>query len=348
MDTEKVEPMKIIQILPGLEEGGVERHVLWLSNELAARGHEILVISSGGKLEKQLDPAVTHWKLPVHLKNPLTAAWCALKIANRARKEGWDLLHAHSRVPDWIAWWSSRMAKIPWLATAHANYSHNQGLRPLRHAGAVICVSRSVRDHLKAWLPAKAAVIHNGLPRQYGRWHPGPRDGTIRLLFVGRLTRKKGLQIVLRALSEIGEMDWELDVVGDGSFRPELEALARELKIAEKVAFHGFRNDTEKWMKECDCFLFPSLEEGMSLTLMQVIQMGVPVLASDIPAVRELASDEAMGLVAPEDVDAWRWRLKQVVNGEGAFSRFDGSKIGTVAERAGEIEKIYEDVLRGI
>ncbi|MFP4482251.1 MAG: glycosyltransferase family 4 protein [Thermovirgaceae bacterium] len=343
MDTGKVEPMKIIQILPGLEEGGVERHVLWLSNELASRGHEILVVSSGGKLEGQFEPSVKHWRLPVHVKNPVTGAWCAARIAWRVKREKWDVLHAHSRVPIWITWWSSAMSKAPWVSTAHALYTLNAALNPLRRAEVVICVSQAVRDHLKGWLPPRNMVIYNGLPQAYESWDPGPRDGMVRFLFLGRLVPKKGLQVVLKALGEIREKNWRLDVVGDGSFRPELEALARELKIAKRVAFHGFRDDTGKWMKECDCFLFPSLEEGMGLTLMQAIHIGVPILASDIPAARELAAGEAADLISPGDVKAWRRRLKEVIRDEGKFSYFDGSKIGTVADRTDEIEKVYAE-----
>ena len=59
--------MKIVQILPEFHEGGVERHVLWLSNELAAMGHTVVVVSAGGKLEPQLRDA-THLRLPVHKK----------------------------------------------------------------------------------------------------------------------------------------------------------------------------------------------------------------------------------------------------------------------------------------
>ena len=95
--------LKILQILPELHEGGVERHVLWLSNALAARGNKVFVVSAGGKMVEELR-GVDHLRLPVHRKNPATALWAAYRIARIARTRGVRILHAHSRVPAWIAW----------------------------------------------------------------------------------------------------------------------------------------------------------------------------------------------------------------------------------------------------
>jgi len=164
MDDPEVGPLKIAEILPEFHEGGVERHVLLLSNALAGMGHQVTVITAGGKLEEKLDPGVEIWRLPVHRKNPVTGLYSALKIAGRAKREEWDILHAHSRVPAWIAWWTASMAGIPWAVTAHARYSLNYGLRPIREADGAICVSLAVQEHLKGLLPKNSVVIRNGLP----------------------------------------------------------------------------------------------------------------------------------------------------------------------------------------
>ena len=87
--------MKIIELLPELDIGGVERHVIDLTSELALRGHELLVISAGGKMAHQLSPQVRQLTLPVHRKNPITGWLCACRIASLAKAEGWQLLHAH-------------------------------------------------------------------------------------------------------------------------------------------------------------------------------------------------------------------------------------------------------------
>jgi glycosyltransferase involved in cell wall biosynthesis len=163
---------------------------------------------------------------------------------------------------------------------------------------------------------------------------------------LGRLTRKKGLQVVLKTLGDFRQKDWILDVVGDGPFRPDLENMSLGLGIAGKVRFHGFRDDTEEWMKRCDCFLFPSLDEGMGLTLMQAVSMGVPTLASDLPPVRELTTDGGQSLVPAGDKKAWKHRIGDVLCGRDDFSLFDRSKVQTVKDTCTRTVDVYLKILR--
>lgn len=278
--------MRIAQVLPEFNEGGVERHVLLLSNELARRGHQVLIISAGGKLEKDLK-GVQHWKLPVHRKNPFTGAYCALKIALCSKKEQWHVIHAHSRVPAWISWWSSILSRIPWMTTCHARYSLNSGLIPYRYSKQSICVSNVVRDHLKTVLPRRIHVIYNGLSEPELMWVPKPSSPICKLLFIGRLTRIKGIDLLLKSLKNV-KGRWILDIVGDGPLAEELKRYIDQNDFGGQVFFHGFRNDVDQWMAKCSFLVFPSLDEGMPLTLCRAVQMGVPLIASDIPAVKEV------------------------------------------------------------
>lgn len=308
----EVELVKIVQILPEFHEGGVERHVLWLSNELVEKGHDVLVVSGGGKLEQQLDPRVQTLHLPVHRKNPLTGAWAAFRLASKVRREGWQILHAHSRVPAWIAWWTSVLSHKPWIVTAHAEYSLNAGIFPFRKASGAICVSQSVRNYLEGYLPERTEVILNGLPPTDLKWEGSGDPDRTHFLFVGRLTPLKGLMTVLQALAELPEATWGLDVLGDGPQRGELERFATESGLGDKVTFHGFRDDARQWMAHADCLLFPSRTEGMPLVLMEAVQMGMRVLSADIPSVRCLGIDGSF-LIHPGSVQGWRASLGRVL-----------------------------------
>jgi len=337
------ETLKVIQILPEFHEGGVERHVLWLSNAMAKAGHEVLVVTKGGKLEGSLVEAVKVWHLPVHAKNPFSAFWCALRIAKKAKGEEWDVIHAHSRVPFWIAWWASVLSGVPWVATTHDTFKHSLALLPLKRACATISVSCSVRDHLAPYLPKNAFVIYNGLLPVVKTWQGSLKSDPFKLLFIGRLTPRKGLQVALKALAGV-KGNWILDVVGDGPKRTELERLSVELGIADKVRFWGFRDDVDEWHANCSCFLFPSLEEGMGMTLMRAIQMGVPVLASDLPPVRELCLNPET-LLEPGDEESWRKGIEDMFRERKAFQLFDRDKIQTVDEMAKKVLKVYENML---
>jgi glycosyltransferase involved in cell wall biosynthesis len=361
--------VNVVLLLPEFEEGGVERHVLWLAQGLSRRGLGVTVISRGGKLVGELPEKVTHVALPVHAKNPVTAVTAALRIARMARRGEFHLLHAHSRVPAFVAWWASSLSGIPWIMTCHARYSKNAGLLPLRRADGAICVSETVQNHLQGLLPERTAVIPGGIPplasrrervpllrgegpfsREIGAEGPDPEPcGDVprmcRLLFVGRLTRVKGIAFLLDLLTkeDLSGRSWLLDIVGDGPLRNELFRLVSEKGMANRVTFHGFREDVESFLARCDCLLFPSLDEGMGLVLAQALTAGIPVLASDLPAVRELVAD-ADPLVPAGDADAWSSRLRRGFD-EGVFPVLAARRTFSLDEMCDRTVTFYDTVL---
>jgi len=314
----------------------VERHVLWLSNELVSRGNSVTVISAGGKLEAYLKD-VEHWTLPVQRKNLFTGFYCAIRIALRAKQENWQIFHSHSRAPSWIAWWASCFTGIPFVITAHSFYSLNIGLYPLKKAYAVISVSSAVRKYLKKFLPDNNKIIYNGLPPVKLAWEGSPKTGS-RLLFIGRLTRLKGVHILLKALAGLTPYKWSLDVVGDGPQRQDLETLTNDLGLSDRVIFRGFQDNTEQWLAKCSCLVFPSLEEGMGLTLMRAVQMGVPVIASDLPAVRELTSSPET-LVKPGSTEYWGDALESFMVSGKVSKDFKRDLIMSQVEAVEKIEQ---------
>ena len=337
--------MKIIQILPELGIGGVERHVIDLSNELAERGHDVLVASAGGNMLPQLSLKVGHRKMDVHRKNLITGLSCAVRIAGWIKSEGWQIVHAHSRVPAFIAWWAASMAETPWLYTAHACYSLNLGLLPLRHADAVICVSKTVQEHLSAYLPSKNLVVQNALPAASVLWTPGIEDrGAAKFLFVGRLTKIKGLQTVIEAFGLITEHNWTLDVLGDGPMLEELKKLVQNTGIQDQVVFHGYSDKADEYMAKSDCLLFPSYSEGMPLTLARAVQIGIPVIASDIPSVIEMAG-AAKGLLPPGDIAAWSGSIASFINTRKTVLNIPVSNIPTLDRMVDADESVYRELL---
>ena len=334
--------MRILHLVPEFEEGGVERYVLHLAEEQLAHGHQVSLATAGGKLEALLPREVELLNLPVQKKNPITGLYCTFCLALRRKR--WDILHAHSRVPAWIAWWTSALTGLPWVMTAHAAYSLNAGITPLKHADGVICISDAVKQHLIDYLPIRTTTVTNGVQKPSALWNGKGFPGNPRFLFVGRLTRLKGLETVLRALGELKDREWTLDVIGDGPQRAELEVLTAELSLKERVTFHGFRDDVELWMARSGCLLFPSHQEGMGLAVLEALNVGLPVLASDLEPLRPLASGP---LIPPGDVDAWREAIEKVLNG-GAASPLSAEKLTTFEETARGTEEFYREILSNV
>ncbi len=334
--------MRIIQILPELDIGGVERHVIDLSNELADRGHDVMVISNGGQMQNQLSDKVLHRGLPVHKKNPITAWLCSMKISFWIRKEGWQLIHAHSRVPAWISWMVSSKTKIPWIYTAHACYSLNYGLIPLKHAGFVISVSETVQDHIKDCLPVNFAVIPVALTEPTVRWDSRNRSKN-RFIFVGRLTKIKGLDTVIEALGKLNDGNWTLDVLGDGPEKEELEKRADVLGLSDKITFHGYSEEADSLMSRSSCLLFPSHCEGYGLVPARAAQIGLPVIASNIPTVLKMAGSNKY-LVDPGDVQGWQSAIFDFIS-TGRAVEMPVLNIHSFERMVDSNESVYTDLL---
>ncbi|MBQ7217293.1 MAG: glycosyltransferase [Synergistaceae bacterium] len=330
--------MNILHIVPEFDEGGVERYVVQLCHEQIQRGHTITLATKGGHLEKYLPESVRVLHLPVHRKNLFTGLYSAHVLA---KLPAFTVIHAHSRVPAWVAWRLSALTRTPWLMTAHAPYSRNIGLLPLRHADGVICVSESVQHELSGYLPANSITIPNGVRKPKTFWQGKYFPENTRLLYVGYLSRRKGLNIALEALGNLKAYSWTLDVLGDGSQRGEFESLAENLGLSERVKFWGFRDDAEEFMSRAACLLFPSFQEGLPLTVNEALAVGLPVLASDIEPLRPLASGE---LVRPGDVGAWTSAIRGVLEGKNA-SLLRADRLTSFEETAQKTEDFYRKIL---
>jgi glycosyltransferase involved in cell wall biosynthesis len=123
------------------------------------------------------------------------------------------------------------------------------------------------------------------------------RSGAFVVGYIGQLIPRKGLDTLVRATAALSSLPLELYLIGDGSQRQELERLARELGLAERVHLMGYRGDRLEWLHGFDCFVLPSRLEGIPRCLMEAMGAGVPVIASDIPGCRDLIEDRHTGLL---------------------------------------------------
>lgn len=171
--------MKVLQILPELHAGGVERGTLELARALVAAGHSSLVVSNGGRLVAELEAQGSrHIRMPVHRKSPLSLLQ-VLALRRLLRRERPDVLHVRSRVPAWIAlfaWRSLPPARRPRLVTTmHGFHSVSPYSEVMARGELVIAVSTSIRAHLLQHYPAvvtpeRIRVIPRGIdPDHYRR-----------------------------------------------------------------------------------------------------------------------------------------------------------------------------------
>ena len=208
--------MRVVQLLPELNEGGVERGVVELNRELVRRGIESVVISAGGRLAGQIGAdGGRHVSFDVASKNPLSA-WGRVRGLRRLLKELQpDILHARSRVPAWLAFLANRRLGIPFVTTVHGFNSVNPYSRVMTFGDKVICVSGAIRDYVREHYgvaQAKLVVIPRGV--DLVQFDPDNLDRAFQVGFrqeyglagryvvtaVGRITQLKDYETFIDAL----------------------------------------------------------------------------------------------------------------------------------------------------
>lgn len=173
---------------------------------------------------------------------------------------------------------------------------------------------------------SKMHIVHCGVDS--GLFEPvSHREGSERLLYVGRLAATKGLPILMEALAALTESypDLELTVVGDGPERTAIEHEARRCGLGRVIRFEGYRS--QAWVRDqlqrTDVFVLPSFAEGVPVVLMEAMASGVPVVATRIAGVGELVKDGISGyLVPPGDPIALRERIAELLDDRELRSRF--------------------------
>ena len=339
--------LKIYEVLPELEIGGVERFVVDMSNALADLGHDVTVVSNGGQMEGQLNDKVKILHLPVHSKNPFKIIFTARKLARIiAKNGGCDLLHAHSRVPAWICQIAAKKLRVPFVVTAHVVFGTQKRwiYTPYRKADGLVCVSQAVKDGMSRCFDGKGLVITNGLSEPNVHWDNSNLDGKARFLFVGRLSNVKGLQDALQAFSLLpNNLEWSLTVVGEGPARTEWGKIVYDNNLTDKVTFLGYKQNPDDYMASHSCLLFPSYTEGLPLTLARAIQIGIPVIASDIAPVTELA-DNSTGLLTPGNINEWKTAIENFIKTKQTPKIFSANAVPTFDGMLAKYLEIYNSL----
>jgi len=190
-------------------------------------------------------------------------------------------------------------------------------------------ISESTRDDLvRRGVPReRIAVIYPGVDAAWYHPDPGtPRAERPTFLYVGRLKRYKGLEIVLRALAaaRVARGDLLLEIAGQGDDRPRLERLARTLGLGDAVRFLGFVSDDEKrrLMRRAWAVVLTSTKEGWGISNVEAAACGTPALVSDNSALRESVRDGETGFLVPHaDVPALARRMLDLAGDPGLVAR---------------------------
>ena len=324
--------MKVIQILPELESGGVERGTLELSQFLTEQGHDSIVISNGGGLVAELEMhGSRHVTLPVHRKSPFT-----LRVLPALRRlllnERPDILHLRSRVPGWLSyscWRSLPVTLRPRLvSTVHGFYSVNAYSRIMTSGEKVICVSEAIRDYVVNSYPNvsrdKLVVIPRGIdPARYhsryrvddawlDRWYrdfPNTRNKRW-IVLPGRLSQLKGQLEFIELFARLRASMPNIHGLIVGGTHPRkrdyeegLRRRAADLNLGDDLTFVGQRSDLREILACSRLVLSLSRQpESFGRTVLEPLALGKPVIGYSDGGVGEILRGMLPeGIVSRED-----------------------------------------------
>jgi glycosyltransferase involved in cell wall biosynthesis len=258
--------------------------------------------------------------LPVFL---LSLSWSLLRLSRRA-----DVIHANWAICGAIAAALRPLHGRPIVLTlrgddvtvAERSGVHRRLLRlAVSRADAVVCVAESMAQNLRTSIPscaAKVTVALNGVGSEFSPRGDAP-ERRRRVIFVGSLIPRKGVDVLLRAFSRLRRADLALRIVGDGPERARLEALTSDLGIRQQVEFIGqiAPDEVAAHLATHGTFVLPSYSEGRPNVLLEAMAAGAAVVATRIPGIVETAMHgEHAWLFDAGDADALAVALADVLS----------------------------------
>lgn len=334
-------PITVVQMLPELDSGGVERGTLEMGEFLADCGHRSIVVSGGGRLVSRLEgKGSVHYAMPVGKKTP-QSIMCLPRLRRLLLKKRVDILHLRSRVPAWVGYLTvktmPKQLRPKIVTTFHGYYSINKYSAIMAKGERVIAVSKTMSDHISTvyGIPDhRIRIIYRGFdphlfnPDQVSRqridnlrrqWNLA-EDGPPVILMPARITRLKGHDLLIRSLNRIQHLPWTVICAGDPSdnstYTAELRTLIRSLSLGHKIKMVGYCDDMPTALMLSDVVVSTSTKpESFGRIAIEAQAMAKPVIASAHGGSLETVLNQRSGwLVPPGNEDALATALSQAIS----------------------------------
>jgi glycosyltransferase involved in cell wall biosynthesis len=354
-------PLRVAHLAGGLEMGGLERLLVELARH-SPRAEVCLhffSLSTTGVLGGEI--AACGWPVTPLKKN--RGLWPSLipRLASLFRRGRFDLIHTHDPRSLIYGGPAARLARVPGLV--HTWHGRNLQAAPRelylvrwlsRLTQRLVAVSHEAANYLRQQgiVPDRLCVVVNGIALERFPYRGPCQDGP--LVTVARLSPEKDLDTLLKALALL-RPDYpalHLDIAGDGPCREHLQRLAAALGLANAVRFHGLVRDVASFLARGRLFVLPSLTEGMSLTLLEAMATGLPVVATSVGGNPEVVLDGQTGLLVPaRQPEALAQALRRLLREPerllqlGAAGRRHVEQCFDVRQTAAAYARLYREVL---
>jgi len=349
--------LRVIHVAPSLDMGGLEKLLVELARHADRRRFTLRFVSLGLRGVLADDIEACGWPVAAMEQPDGLRPRLVLRLARRFRRWQADVIHSHDDRAHLYGTFAGRLARVPRLIhTRHGRSSHlsrrqkllvNAASRLIDH---FVCVSEDIaRLAVQHGVRAdRVRSICNGIDVDRFAYRGSQADGPA--VLVARLSPEKDIETLLRAVALVVRQDpaFRLEIAGDGPCMPSLSQSATALGLDEHVRFLGQVRDVPELLARAGMFVLSSLTEGISLTLLEAMACGLPIVATRVGGNPEVVRDGETGfLVPPENPAALAETLLRLRRDRDTCVRFGAAGRRRVEARfdvrrmVAEYEKLY-------
>lgn len=368
--------MKILLLTTHLDMGGIAVYAVNLARYLKRSGHEPVVITGGGQLEKRLrEDGIEHIREDIRTKAEFgLKTWKAIPRLRRIIKEKRiDVIHSQTRITHVLGCILDRLTGVPHVTTCHGFFKHRRLSRRLFSCWGreVIAISKSVQGHLVndfRMPPEHVNHVYNGIDvsgylagsvaRDKDLFSKiGLKEGIPVIGTIGRLSEVKGHRYLIEAFGELLSLGHQaqLLIVGDGPDKEKLKELAAPHAFEDRVFFNEGGEALYRYLGLLDIYCIPSVDEGFGLSLVEAMASGRPCIASKVGGLAEIVSDGEDGiLVPPCDPKAILSAIEVLLREEplrrrlAAAAREKAIKNFSIEDSVANTVKVYEKAISSV
>jgi glycosyltransferase involved in cell wall biosynthesis len=308
--------MKILHVINSLGAGGAENLLKDMALIMKSRGLDVNILLLSKENDYYSEELVERG-IPVFWTgvDNIYSIRQISGIISHIEKNDYHVVHTHL-FP--VQYWYSNAKRltrwtIPSVTTEHNTYNRRRNVPLFRYLDAVVynqyhkivCISEATKEALQNWVPVvheKTVIINNGVrlekyitatPYHPTEIVPGFTERNKLILMVARMDVQKDHETIIQAALLLPD-DLHFLFVGDGPKRNDYERMVNELNLTHRIHFLGIRNDVPRLMKSANFFVLSSHWEGFGIVAVEAMASGLPVIASDVPGLRDVVGNAGL------------------------------------------------------
>ncbi len=335
--------MRILQVIPALESGGVERCVLEISDYLISEGHDVFVMSKGGWMKMLLNKKCAHIDCKIGSKNIFKIIKNARFIKKFCEDNKIDLVHVHSRAPAWACYLAWKRSNFKLVTTVHGAYSTKGIFKKwynsvMLRSDCVIAVSDFIKNYIAQEYNCNMQNVHvvpRGVdlnlfcPGKVSNERVAKMANDLQIMYdkyiitvPARITEIKGHEYLLEAVAMIKSKNYMCLFVGDWhgklKYKTKLEAKIKTLNLEANVRFTGGVKDMSALYLLSDLVILPSIKpESFGKVIIEAGAMGCVILSTNIGTPKDNIFEGVNGfLVPPKNAMAMSTKILEIMQSE--------------------------------